>query len=69
MWTCINLRNITRMIKKGMNLTRDQRGKVQQEAKIDSSSAAVKFSDEKKSAQENDDQHKGLWNDVMCLCI
>jgi transcription initiation factor TFIIE subunit alpha len=57
------------MIKKGMNLTKDQRGEVHQEAKIDSSSAAVKFSDEKKSAQENDDQHKGLWNDVMCLCI
>jgi transcription initiation factor TFIIE subunit alpha len=56
------------MVKKGMNLTKDQRGEVQQEAKIDSSSAAVKFSDEKKSAQENDDQHKGLWNDVICLC-
>ncbi|KAG6764346.1 hypothetical protein POTOM_031812 [Populus tomentosa] len=59
-WTCINLRNITGMIKMGKNLTRDQRGEVQQEAKIDSSLAAVKFSDEKKSAQENDDQHKGL---------
>ncbi|CAK7326860.1 unnamed protein product [Dovyalis caffra] len=46
------------MIKMGMNLTKEQRGEVKQEAKMDSSSAAVEFSDEKKSARETDDSIK-----------
>ena len=46
------------MIKQGMNLTKEQRGEVKKESKMDSSLAAVEFSDEKKSAQENDDSIK-----------
>ncbi|XP_048329820.2 uncharacterized protein LOC107418848 [Ziziphus jujuba] len=44
------------MIKQGMNLTQEQRGEVKQEAKMDGSSAAVEFSDDKKSTIESDDQ-------------
>jgi transcription initiation factor TFIIE subunit alpha len=46
------------MIKQGMNLTKEQRGEVKQESKMDSSSTAVEFSDEKKSAKENGDSIK-----------
>ncbi|KAG6759470.1 transcription initiation factor IIE subunit alpha-like [Populus alba x Populus x berolinensis] len=46
------------MIKQGMNLTKEQRGEVKQESKMDSSSTAVEFPDEKKSAQENGDSIK-----------
>ncbi|XP_058006439.1 uncharacterized protein LOC110671881 isoform X2 [Hevea brasiliensis] len=43
------------MIKQGMNLTKEQRGKVKQESKMDGSSAAEsKFSDDKKSINDND---------------
>lgn len=44
------------MIKQGMNLTKEQRGEVKQEAKMDGSSAAVEFSDDKKSTIESDDK-------------
>ncbi|KAE8077482.1 hypothetical protein FH972_016042 [Carpinus fangiana] len=44
------------MIKEGMNLTKEQRGEVKQESRMDDSSAAVEFSDDKKSTVENDDK-------------
>lgn len=44
------------MIKEGMNLTKEQRGEIKLESKMDGSSASVEFSDEKKSAIENDDK-------------
>uniref|UniRef100_A0A2N9HJH0 HTH TFE/IIEalpha-type domain-containing protein n=1 Tax=Fagus sylvatica TaxID=28930 RepID=A0A2N9HJH0_FAGSY len=44
------------MIKEGMNLTKEQRGEVKQELRMDGSSAAVEFSDDKKSTIENDDK-------------
>lgn len=43
------------MIKQGMNLTKEQRGEVKEEAKADGTSTAVGSSDEKKSAAENND--------------
>lgn len=44
------------MIKQGMNLTKEQRGEVKQESKMDGSSAAAPsgFSDDKKSNVEDD---------------
>lgn len=42
------------MIKQGMNLTKEQRGEVKEEAKMDGSSAPAGSSDEKKSAAETD---------------
>lgn len=42
------------MIKQGMNLTKEQRGEVRQEAKMDGSSVAVEFSDDKKSIESDD---------------
>lgn len=56
------------MIKQGMNLTKEQRGEVKKESKMDSSSAAVEFSDEKKSAQENDDSIK-VCGMIWCSCV
>jgi transcription initiation factor TFIIE subunit alpha len=44
------------MIKEGMNLTKEQRGEVKQESRMDGSSAAVEFSDDKKSTVETDDK-------------
>jgi transcription initiation factor TFIIE subunit alpha len=44
------------MIKEGMNLTKEQRGEVKQESRMDDSSAAVEFSDDKKSTVDNDDK-------------
>jgi len=44
------------MIKEGMNLTKEQRGEVKQESRMDGSSEAVEFSDDKKSTVENDDK-------------
>ena len=44
------------MIKEGMNLTKEQRGEVKQELRMDGSSAAVEFSDDKKATIENDDK-------------
>lgn len=44
------------MIKQGMNLTKEQRGEVKHEAKMDGSSAAVEISDDKKSAIESDEK-------------
>lgn len=44
------------MIKQGMNLTKEQRGEVKQEPKMDGSLAAEsQFSDDKKSINDNDD--------------
>ena len=42
------------MIKQGMILTKEQRGEVKEEAKMDGSSAPAGSSDEKKSAAETD---------------
>ncbi|KAL5736164.1 hypothetical protein ACOSP7_030639 [Xanthoceras sorbifolium] len=42
------------MIKQGMNLTKEQRGEVQEESKMDGSSATGKLSDDKKSTVEDD---------------
>lgn len=42
------------MIKQGMNLTKEQRGEAKHEAKMDGSSAAVEFSDDKKSIESDD---------------
>ncbi|KAI4307566.1 hypothetical protein L6164_030737 [Bauhinia variegata] len=46
------------MIRPGMNLTKEQRGEVKQETKMDeaSTSTAAQYSDDKKSAVENDDK-------------
>ncbi|KAJ4835520.1 hypothetical protein Tsubulata_023295, partial [Turnera subulata] len=44
------------MIKKGMNLTKEQRGEVREEAKMDGSSSATTFTDDKKSSVETDDK-------------
>ncbi|KAJ7956577.1 transcription initiation factor IIE subunit alpha-like [Quillaja saponaria] len=44
------------MIKQGMNLTKEHLGGVKQEAKMDGTSTAVEYSDDKKSAVENDDK-------------
>ncbi|KAF5734077.1 transcription initiation factor IIE subunit alpha-like isoform X1 [Tripterygium wilfordii] len=44
------------MIKQGMNLTMEQRGELKHESKMDGDPAAVRFSDDKKSTSENDDQ-------------
>ncbi|XP_039010421.1 transcription initiation factor IIE subunit alpha-like [Hibiscus syriacus] len=44
------------MIKQGMNLTKEQRGEVKQESKIDGNSAQPDLSDDKKSTAENDDK-------------
>ncbi|XP_065860658.1 uncharacterized protein [Euphorbia lathyris] len=43
------------MIKQGMNLTKEQRGEVKQELKMDGSSAAQQFMDEKKPSNAHDD--------------
>ncbi|XP_065860682.1 uncharacterized protein [Euphorbia lathyris] len=43
------------MIKQGMNLTKEQRGEVKQELKMDGSSAAQQFVDEKKPSNARDD--------------
>lgn len=43
------------MIKKGMNLTKEQRGEVKEESKMDAGSAA-QFSDDKKSSANDDDK-------------
>ncbi|KAJ0049683.1 hypothetical protein Pint_16405 [Pistacia integerrima] len=42
------------MIKQGMNLTKEQRGEVEQESKMDGSSATGGLSDDKKSTVEDD---------------
>ncbi|XVE78478.1 hypothetical protein DITRI_Ditri13aG0148600 [Diplodiscus trichospermus] len=52
------------MIKQGMNLTKEQRGEVKQESKIDGSSAQQDFSDDKKTTVENDDQ-KNLQDEYL----
>lgn len=44
------------MIKQGMNLTKEQRGEVKEESKMDGSSAATAFVDDKKSIDETDDK-------------
>ena len=44
------------LIKEGMNLTKEQQGEVKQELRMDGSSAAVEFSDDKKATIENDDK-------------
>lgn len=44
------------MIKQGMNLTKEQRGEVKQETKMDGSLAAAEISDDKKSITENDEK-------------
>ena len=44
------------MIKEGMKLTKEQRGEVKQELRMDGSSAVVEFSDDKKATIENDDK-------------
>lgn len=46
------------MIKEGMNLTKEQRGDVKQELKMDGSSTPAGFSDDKKSGVEKDDEKK-----------
>lgn len=43
------------MIKQGMNLTKEQRGEVKQEAKMDGSSTSAEISDDKKSMIEHDE--------------
>lgn len=43
------------MIKQGMNLTKEQRGEIKEEAKMDGSKAPVGAGDDKKSAAEKDD--------------
>ncbi|KAK9278956.1 hypothetical protein L1049_017326 [Liquidambar formosana] len=43
------------MIKQGMNLTKEQRGEVKQESKMESNSAPTDFSDDKKSMIGTDD--------------
>ncbi|XP_021894793.1 uncharacterized protein LOC110812348 isoform X1 [Carica papaya] len=45
------------MIKQGMNLTKEQRGEVKQETKVDGSSAAVPFSDDKKTVGSDDQKN------------
>ena len=42
------------MIKQGMNLTKEQRGEVKQESKMDGSLATGGLSDDKKSTVEDD---------------
>ena len=44
------------MIKEGMNLTKEQRGEVKGEAKMDAGSASTQFSDDKKSSANDDDK-------------
>lgn len=47
------------MIKQGMTLTKEQRGEVKQETKMDgasTSSTAAQYSDDKKSTVEQDDK-------------
>lgn len=44
------------MIKQGMNLTKEQRGEVKEEGKMDGSRAPAGASDEKKSATEKHDE-------------
>ncbi|KAH8487243.1 hypothetical protein H0E87_025998, partial [Populus deltoides] len=46
------------MIKQGINLTKEQRGEVKEESKMDDSSAAAEPSDDKKISIENDDKIK-----------
>ena len=43
------------MIKQGMNLTKEQRGEVKEEVKMDGTSAPVDLSDDKKSMIGKDD--------------
>ncbi|GMP62983.1 hypothetical protein CsSME_00024862 [Camellia sinensis var. sinensis] len=43
------------MIKQGMNLTKEQRGEVKQESKMEGTSAAVELSEDKKSTTGKDD--------------
>ncbi|EXC28058.1 General transcription factor IIE subunit 1 [Morus notabilis] len=43
------------MIKQGMNLTKEQRGDIKQEAKMDGSSTSAEISDDKKSTIEHDE--------------
>ncbi|KAM7474271.1 hypothetical protein LguiB_021514 [Lonicera macranthoides] len=43
------------MIKQGMNLTKEQRGEVKQESKMEGTSASAGLSDDKKSVDEKDD--------------
>ncbi|OAY36125.1 general transcription factor IIE subunit 1 [Manihot esculenta] len=53
------------MIKQGMNLTKEQRGEVKQEPKMDGSLAAEsQFSDDKKSINDNDD-NKSLQDEYV----
>lgn len=46
------------MIKQGMSLTKEQRGEVKQETKMDgaSTSTTAQYSDDKKSSVEQDDK-------------
>ena len=44
------------MIKKGMNLTKEQRGEVKEESKMDAGSASAQFFDDKKSSVNDDDK-------------
>ncbi|PKI43891.1 general transcription factor IIE subunit 1-like [Punica granatum] len=44
------------MIKQGMNLTKEQRGEVKEEVKMDGTSTSSTFSDDKKSSVETDDK-------------
>uniref|UniRef100_A0A2P2M1G2 Transcription initiation factor IIE subunit alpha N-terminal domain-containing protein n=1 Tax=Rhizophora mucronata TaxID=61149 RepID=A0A2P2M1G2_RHIMU len=52
------------MIKQGMNLTKEQRGDVKQESKMDGTSAAVEFSEDKKSSNL-DDEKKNLQDEYV----
>uniref|UniRef100_A0A2P2M1E6 General transcription factor IIE subunit 1 n=2 Tax=Rhizophora mucronata TaxID=61149 RepID=A0A2P2M1E6_RHIMU len=52
------------MIKQGMNLTKEQRGEVKQESKMDGTSTAVEFSDDKKSSYL-DDEKKNLQDEYV----
>lgn len=44
------------MIKQGMNLTKEQRGEVKQEAKMDDTLAAPEYSDDKKANTEDNEK-------------
>lgn len=48
------------MIKQGMNLTKEQRGEVKEEQKMDSTSSSNQFLDDKKSNINDDDDKKRL---------
>ena len=53
------------MIKQGMNLTKEQRGEIKQEAKMDGASASIDNSDDKKSAVADDEKQNLRVRGVM----